>query len=652
MIKTFYGNQRNNFGCIKTKANLNKIQKNYISKKNKENIINLEEPNSKKFIERNSLKNNTIDGYIYYGNKKVFKIKNNRFSLDNISNSLKTQKLLNKINNNKKYLHRNLSNNSNINILNNYNSAPKFHRRLSENILNNIGKGDILKKKIENKFDSRKINEFPFILRKIKDQNEKNYKYNIKNNTNSNIEDNFNIQFQNLKELHKNLINSIKIQKNLFHDNNLFEIEHDEKKLNNNFIKKNLSQEYIDKSIFHGKTLDKKEILDVIKENKKNIKTIKTINKNKVSNIKKYFRIKNIIKRKQKNKNGQFIHSLNSEISVKDSLKNKDKENSINQNEKKQTIDKNIKSNQKFDYIFSNPNKNRNFSFRSTKNMKVTEDNENISINDTNKENNNTLNNSKPNFNYKTSTYFFSPKFKKKYENNSLGIKDIINNVIENNIKAGKAYKSSDFYNLGKNYINNRSKHSKKKFYYSSYEKDWNKEQTKEEINKENNNNSRNNSLKLFLTNPELWEKHEDIWKDISKHCNKNNEMFIYPPNDNDILISCYLKLFGKKCENEFIKYSKINIWTEDNNKIISIVMNDDNIKNPRNEIKKWKKAYKISLLRWHPDKLFPLLNELNIKNRNIINDLRRRSTIIINNINIIYQNVMEILNKILLNKK
>ncbi len=127
MIKTFYGNQRNNFGINKTKANLNKIQKNYISKKNKENIINLEEPNSKKFIERKSLKNNTIDGYIYYGNKKIFKIKNNRFSLDNISNSLKTQKLLNKINNNKKYLHRNLSNNSNINILNNYNSAPKFH---------------------------------------------------------------------------------------------------------------------------------------------------------------------------------------------------------------------------------------------------------------------------------------------------------------------------------------------------------------------------------------------------------------------------------------------------------------------------------------------------------------------------------------------
>ena len=87
-----------------------------------------------------------------------------------------------------------------------------------------------------------------------------------------------------MKELHKNLINSIKIQKNLFHDNNLFEIEHDEKNLNNNFIKKNLSQEYIDKSIFHGKTLDKKEILDVIKENKKNIKTIKAINKNKVSN--------------------------------------------------------------------------------------------------------------------------------------------------------------------------------------------------------------------------------------------------------------------------------------------------------------------------------------------------------------------------------
>ena len=88
----------------------------------------------------------------------------------------------------------------------------------------------------------------------------------------------------------------------------------------------------------------------------------------------------------------------------------------------------------------------------------------------------------------------------------------------------------------------------------------------------------------------------------------------------------------------------------KDENDILKLCLNDD-ISNPRNEIKKWKIIYKKCILRWHPDKLFPLLNELNIIDNNIINELKRRSTLIINNISILYQNIIEILNKILQSK-
>ena len=126
-----------------------------------------------------------------------------------------------------------------------------------------------------------------------------------------------NINRKKIYKTDKNDINSLLIQnkENNSMKNNKILIKKNSFKINSNTINKNGSP------------------------NKKKEKIVD--NSDKKINIKKYFRINNIIKRKQKNKNGQFIHSLNSEISVKDSLKNKDKENSINQNEKKQTIDKN-----------------------------------------------------------------------------------------------------------------------------------------------------------------------------------------------------------------------------------------------------------------------------------------------------------------------
>ena len=592
MLKTFYGNKKEelNFEAHKTKFHFNKIKKD-----NKGNIIYLEELNSTKLFNEKFFneKKNKIDGYIYYGNNKIFKTKNSGLSSKNISNKFKTQNEFFKINN----ISRNLYNNKDNIIKNNLNSFPKFNKELSGiNILNNIGKKDILYQKIKQNFNKDNSNLFPFIIKNV---------FNNDNNINTNYENNNNnIQIQNLNQLHKNFINSFKDKKGFINDN--------DKKI----LKKNYSQEWIrDKKIFSK-----------IKEKK--IKTKYIIYKNRNTNkiIKKSFSIENninndIIKKFFDNNNGDGKKTLKRNI-----LSNYHSINIENGANKPQSGQKKI-SPIKDNYIFSNPIKNKNFSFRSSKNMKITEDN-NTEIN--NVENLNTNN-------FKTSSFFFSPKFKKKYENNPPNIKEIINSAIANNIKLGQATMTSSFFNIGKNYFHNKATKTQKNFYSSSYNnnKNWDKE--KEENNKE----SKFNKLKLILLDFKKWELHEKIWENIIKNLEGQNEIDILPPNNEDILISNYIKMFGKKNEIILIKEN-----------IINISINDNNIKNPRNEIKKWKRVYKNSILRWHPDKLFPLLTELKIKDENIIKDLHRSSTIIINNINNMYQIIMEILNKILSNKK
>ena len=78
----------------------------------------------------------------------------------------------------------------------------------------------------------------------------------------------------------------------------------------------------------------------------------------------------------------------------------------------------------------------------------------------------------------------------------------------------------------------------------------------------------------------------------------------------------------------------------------------DDNIKNPKLEMKKWKDAYKRLILRWHPDKLYSFIEEIKLKDPNIGNILRKKSTLIINNMNSLYKNILEILRKILKKKE
>ena len=158
------------------------------------------------------------------------------------------------------------------------------------------------------------------------------------------------------------------------------------------------------------------------------------------------------------------------------------------------------------------------------------------------------------------------------------------------------------------------------------------------------------NSIQLTLFCPADWEKHEEIWKNISnKSFNEKFEHFLLPPNDTDIIISNYLRIYPNKLN--ICNYSKINTKSKNEKEFLSFYIDDD-IQNPKNEIKKWKNVYKNMIFRWHPDKLFPLLKELKIKNEFIKKELERRSSLIINNINSLYQNIMEILKKIILYKE
>ena len=271
-------------------------------------------------------------------------------------------------------------------------------------------------------------------------------------------------------------------------------------------------------------------------------------------------------------------------------------------------------------------------------------------------------------FNYKTTSNFFSKnnnnfkgnKPEKESQNdqnneektNKYNIENIINNVIENNKKAAAARSSSSFYNIGSNFMNNRMRSTKTNFYSSKDNKGGGFTGTKDSnFAKAQANEGRYykpNSLKITLINPLGWRKHEEIWSNLVslKLGLSDLEKYLHPPNDTDVLVSSYLKMNPRIlnfCSIQKINTSKTN---NENNNFISFMI-DDNIQNPKQEIKKWKEAFKRVIFRWHPDKLFAALEEINFKNEQQKIELKKRSTQIINNMNILYRNIIEILNKI-----
>ena len=428
-----------------------------------------------------------------------------------------------------------------------------------------------------------------------------------------------------------------------------------------------------DKNLDYNSNYQKIMNNKLFKNNNLNFKEQNNINKktNYIKlNIKKYLKEKNIIDKKDSKNNSSF--SINFSDNDENNNEKNNKQNDIQSNNANK-IEKdnnnlnysnlnNINSKNNSSNLFNFSFKNSNFSYHSLKNMKV-EENTNININDDIKEkdkkdnNEENMRNSNVKYNFKTSSYFFSPKFKNKEKfkkEATSNIKEIINNVIENNKKVAQARASTSFYNIGKNYLNNKMRETNKNFYSSSNHKksyaeagDTKNTKEKDEIG-QNSNKRKFNSIQLTLLSPLEWQKHEELWINISNNnYNEKLEKYFLPPNDTDILISCYLKMYPNKLN--INNYSKINFISK-NEDFLSFRIDDD-IQNPKNEIIKWKNVYKKMIFRWHPDKLFPLLKELKIKNENIKNELQRRCSLIINNINSLYQNISEILRKIVLNK-
>ncbi len=243
-------------------------------------------------------------------------------------------------------------------------------------------------------------------------------------------------------------------------------------------------------------------------------------------------------------------------------------------------------------------------------------------------------------YKFKINLNEFKKKENKKY---TFDINNIIYNVIENNKKAAE-FKSSNYFNkLGTDYINfhmktinYNSSNSQKKYHNYNINNNNNNN-----INFDNNKRTTFNSIKIILTNPLEWKKHEEIWKNILNlsFISMEIEKYLIPPNENEVLISTYLKLNSKLLN--FVSYEKKN-----NNYYLYFYI-DDNIKNPKLEMKKWKDAYKEVLLRWHPDKLSAFLKEIVLKNDEIKKILKKKSTMIINNMNNKFKYIIEILRKI-----
>ena len=740
MQKTFYENssnisrkkikELNSFSLNQYKSNSfnNKNEKyfeesginNYNNSNLKNNINNFEQT-------KNDIKGNNKKefGYIFYGKNKLFKTINKNFSSFIVS--AKNKNLYNNLgdkNINKKEIIQ--SNNAKNN------KGIKIKRQFSNDIiLNDIYKNYRFSEKIKNKIFKDKniliknpIEYFPNIYRL------NNIKY--KNELNFNINNDKNIQIEQLNQLHKNFINSIKNPSKLFPEKEIkknFSSDFKNEKIknkNNNFETSNNSQkwfdinnkninEYINKNKnediklkprnyikinsnnrFSKINLNKKNISpgvlnNFIKNNNESLLKNTNLNNTNISNnsnmkrsnsikinIKKHLKDKeNIFDKKESKSNSSF--SINFSYDTENNNKNFQNENEYkkNNNELNNDIKTKINNSQssysqiKEKYFQINSkfvftSKDKNFSFHSIKNMKIEENNNrpNICNNKTkeNEMNNNEKKekekekNSNVKYNFKTSSYFYSHKFNnnKNEKENTTNIENIINNVIENNRRAGQARVSNSFYNLGKNYLNNKIKNTQKNFYknknyYYSGDTNFEKDQNKDEISR-NLKNRKLNFIQLTIISPSLWKKHEEVWENISnKNYNDKYENYILPPNDTDILISSYIRIYPTKLNT--CVYSRVNSISKEEKEILNFCIDDD-IQNPKNEIKKWKNVYKKMIFRWHPDKLFPLLKELNIKNEYIKKELERRSSLIINNINTLYQNIMEILKKIILYKE
>jgi hypothetical protein len=243
-------------------------------------------------------------------------------------------------------------------------------------------------------------------------------------------------------------------------------------------------------------------------------------------------------------------------------------------------------------------------------------------------------------------------EFKQTTENFKIeNVENIMKRVLENSKKEASV-KNRDFLSqFSNNLININMQATKNRFFISSQQSQQNGSSSTNTTTKNNNNNNRDetnrpftennfhqtpNCIDIYLYDLIQWKKHEEIWANLISPgfvISPDLEKYIIPPNEMDILKSIYYKMN--------------DLWKIGNKLAI-----DDNIKNPKAEMKKWKDAFKVALLRWHPDKLIHFLNSINLSDENKKSLLLKKSSIIINHLNKTLSSVMEILKKVNIKKE
>jgi hypothetical protein len=214
-------------------------------------------------------------------------------------------------------------------------------------------------------------------------------------------------------------------------------------------------------------------------------------------------------------------------------------------------------------------------------------------------------------------------------------VNNIIRRALENNKKEAAA-KNRDFLtsNYPQNYMNINLLKTKNKFFIGANNE---KRPFTEDFK---NKPSSDNYMEISLNDVTQWKKHEEIWQTINSGqiqtlnslisaVSSDLEKYLIPPNDFDILSSSFYKLHFSNCK----QWDKIII--------------NDKIANAVTETQKWKAAYKRVVQRWHPDKLFPILDKINFKDESRRGLLKKKASVFLNNVNKSIQSIYEILRKI-----
>lgn len=183
---------------------------------------------------------------------------------------------------------------------------------------------------------------------------------------------------------------------------------------------------------------------------------------------------------------------------------------------------------------------------------------------------------------------------------------EIFQRILDRNKKEAEARNNGLFLNSAQFHQRICSKRSTShKFYNATNNKFFTKTENEACIDKKGN-------LELYLdTNDvEHWRRHEQTWSSVlDTEIIDSNIKFLVPPNEKDILLSSYY--FAHNCSN-----SRITI----------------NCSKPEEEVKKWKVLYKKLMVRWHPDKMYPLLEKLNLE-EDMVNKIKRKTFSIIDNL-------------------